>query len=131
MSQCNTAPGVLTVDLPGTNSINTGTLYAINPNTGYAWANAGAAIGSNGYDWNTSSINPSATIQLKGESADILINEKSLMKTLDKIEQRLGILQPNPELESEWEELRELATAYRELEAKLLEKKKMWAALQK
>jgi hypothetical protein len=128
MSQGNTAPGVLTtVNLPGTNSIN-GVSYAINSNTGYAWANA-SAVGS--YEWNTGSINRTATIELKGESADILINEKSLMKTLDKIEQRLGILQPNPELESEWHELRELATAYRELEAKLLEKKKMWAALQK
>jgi hypothetical protein len=131
MSQSNTVPSVLTVGAPGTNSTNIGTSYTINSNANYAWANTGAAIGTNGFEWNTSSINRTATLQLKGEDADILINEKSLTKTLDSIEQRLGILRPNPELEAEWDELRELATAYRELESKLLEKKKMWEALQK
>jgi hypothetical protein len=53
------------------------------------------------------------------------------MKTLEGIEQRLGLLTPNTELEAEWDELLELGQAYRKLEAELLEKKKMWETLKK
>jgi hypothetical protein len=42
------------------------------------------------------------------------------------IEKRLNILQVNPELESQWQELKELGDQYRELESKLLEKNKVW-----
>jgi hypothetical protein len=94
---------------------------------------------ANGIDWNSlttsngnwGAIETSPTIQLKGNNADILINDKSLMKTLEGIEQRLGMLCPNPKLEAEWDELRELGQAYRKLEAELLEKNKMWEALKK
>ena len=71
----------------------------------------------------------SAKIQLNGEGADIEVNGKSLMTLLESIEQRLNILTPNPKLESEWNELRELGDRYRELEAKCLEKTKMWKQL--
>jgi hypothetical protein len=48
---------------------------------------------------------------------------------LNKIEQRLAILRPNPELESRWDELRELGERYRALEADLTEKELMWSKL--
>jgi hypothetical protein len=40
-------------------------------------------------------------------------------------------LRPNPALESEWDQLRELGKQYRELEQQLTEKAQMWAALQR
>lgn len=86
--------------------------------------------GINGIDWSVGgNIRPSSTIQLTGEDADIQINDKSLMKTLEAIEQRLNILVPNPELEAEWDELRELGERYRELEKKCREKGDMWNKL--
>ncbi len=63
--------------------------------------------------------------------ADITIGERSLLKTIEAIEERLGILHPNPELEDRWEELKELRSRYIELEKELLEKEKMWDILKK
>lgn len=65
------------------------------------------------------------------EGTDIKIGEKSLLDTISKIEERLAILKPNPELESRWEELKELGNRYRELEKDLTEKEKMWDILKK
>ena len=73
--------------------------------------------------------NVSSTIDLKGENADIRINGVSLMDMLTTIQDRLNILVPNPELESEWDQLRELGDQYRELEKKVKEQGDMWAKL--
>ena len=73
----------------------------------------------------------SGRLDLKGEGADIVINNVSLNDTLKGIQERLNLLTPNTALESEWNELRELGARYRQLEADLLAKQKMWATLQK
>ena len=73
--------------------------------------------------------NVSSTINLKGENADIKINDISLVDTLKTIQDRLNILRPNPELETEWDQLRELGEQYRELEKKLQEQSDMWDKL--
>ena len=73
--------------------------------------------------------NVSSTIDLKGENADIKINGISLIDTLKTIQDRLNILRPNPELETEWDQLRELGEQYRELEKKVKEQGDMWAKL--
>ena len=74
---------------------------------------------------------PTGRLDLKGEGADIVINNVSLNDTLKGIQERLNLLTPNTALESEWNELRELGARYRQLEADLLAKQKMWATLQK
>jgi hypothetical protein len=70
--------------------------------------------------------NMDGKLSLSGEDADIVINGKSLNSVIADIEKRLNILQVNPELESQWQELKELGDQYRELESKLLEKNKVW-----
>jgi hypothetical protein len=83
-----------------------------------------------GIDWSMgANIKPSGSIELRGEDADIKVNGRSLMDAIDALEQRLNILVPNPELEKEWDELRELGERYRELEKKCKEKGEMWAKL--
>jgi hypothetical protein len=105
---------------PYTTSIDTSNImWASTPNT--VWT-------TNTSDWSIST-NQSATIDLKGDDADIRVNGRSLMDAIDALEQRLNILVPNPELEAEWEELRELGQRYRELEKKCQEKGDMWAKL--
>ena len=79
----------------------------------------------------TGSINPSASIEIKGEDADIKINGKSMVTWMEKVEERLNILTPNPELEKDWDDLRRLGERYRALERKCKEKAQMWAALKK
>ena len=74
-------------------------------------------------------INQSGTIQLEGETADIRVNGESMMQTLRNIQDRLNMLRPNPELEAEWDQLRELGEQYRKLEAEFKEKQKAWETL--
>ena len=83
---------------------------------------------SNTSPWATS-INASTKIHLEGEDADIEINGKSLAKTIQALEERLNVLNINPELEKEWAELKELGDKYRALETKLKEQGKMWEKL--
>ena len=96
-----------TVNL-GTNSVYTIT-GGIDPEI--TWSNT----------WNTS-----GRVEIRGKDADIVMNGRSLVQTLDAIEQRLAILRPNAELEQQWQQLKELGDRYRELEQELLEKNRMW-----
>jgi hypothetical protein len=73
----------------------------------------------------------SGKMSLKGQNADIEINGKSMSAWMDKIEQRLNILTPNPDMEKEWDDLRRLGERYRKLEKKCQEKSQMWEALKK
>ena len=68
---------------------------------------------------------------MKGKNADIEINGKSMTAWMQKVEERLNILTPNPELEKEWDDLRRLGERYRKLEKKCKEKAQMWEALKK
>jgi hypothetical protein len=81
----------------------------------------------------TTGTNTAVNISTDGISmqpgTDIKIGGRGLMDAIDKIEERLGILHPNPELEDRWEQLKELRKQYIELEKDLLEKEKMWKIL--
>jgi hypothetical protein len=65
------------------------------------------------------------------ETCDIQIGNWSLKDSLERIEHRLGLLQVNPQLEQEWEELKELGSRYRALEADIIEKMKVWNIMRK
>jgi len=71
----------------------------------------------------------SSKIRLDGTDADIEINGISLLKTMQEIQSRLNLLQPNTALEKEWEELYELGRKYRELEQQIKEKQATWDRL--
>ncbi len=77
----------------------------------------------------TTSVSQGGLMVLQGDDADIKVNGRSLMDAIDALEQRLNILVPNPELEKEWDELRELGDRYRELEKQCKEKGNMWNRL--
>lgn len=91
--------------------------------------------GTNGLTWSDwGNTHPSNTLQVKGDAefeGDVKIKGKSLNETLEKIEEKLAILHPNEELESKWDELRELRNRYIELEKEIKEKEKMWDILKK
>jgi hypothetical protein len=81
-----------------------------------------------GMVYNDSHIN--GKMSLTGERADIEINGKSLKDAITNIEERLAILNINPELEAEFAELKQLGEQYRTLEKQLLDKKQVWDKLQ-
>jgi hypothetical protein len=68
-------------------------------------------------------------IRLEGADADIEINGVSLWATMQEISNRLNIMHVNPELETQWAELRELGEKYRKLEQQLKEKQATWDRL--
>jgi hypothetical protein len=68
-------------------------------------------------------------ITLEGADADIEINGVSLWATMQEISNRLNIMHVNPELETQWAELRELGEKYRKLEQQLKEKQATWDRL--
>jgi hypothetical protein len=113
--------------------VNGGATISVNPSV-YTISGAGMNPGpyytagtgiNNTSPWATTSSSGSTKIHLEGEDADIEINGKSLARTIQSLEERLNILVPNPELEKEWDELKELGNKYRTLEAKLKEQSKM------
>lgn len=88
------------------------------PNTIYT-----TGTGATTAPWATFNPNGTSTkITLSGENADIEVNGWSLVSAVKRIEERLGLFQPNPKLESEWEELRALGEQYRQLEQHIKDK---------
>lgn len=88
--------------------------YTISSGTGTGISNPWATSTSTG------------KLKLEGENADIEINGVSILKML---QERLNVLIPNPELEKEWDELRELGELYRQKEIEFKEKSAMWRKL--
>jgi hypothetical protein len=66
--------------------------------------------------------------EFKGE---VTIRGVKLDERLNAIEERLGILRPNNDLEGRWEKLKELGEEYRRLEKEILEGEDIWATLKK
>lgn len=121
-----TIPTISVNDLTNT----TGTTYTISPTT-ITYPNTVWTTNTTGNPWKdtNTSIDQAGMISLRGEKADVDINGKSLKRWMEKVEERLNILTPNPELESEWDELRKLGERYRKLEKKCKEKAEVWKKL--
>jgi len=77
----------------------------------------------------TTQINQGGKIHIQGENADLVIGDKSMRVWMEKVEERLNILTPNPEMEKDWDDLRKLGERYRKLEKKCREKADMWKRL--
>lgn len=88
--------------------------------------NQNVTITSGAYDPSVKSNNNGINIDA---DCDIKIGDRSLKQFMDKVEERLNILRPNPKLEDKWDELAELGKRYRELESTILEKEKLWKIL--
>ena len=83
-------------------------------------------------DWNfdmSQQTKIEGTVSITGDDADLEIAGVSITQTLSGIQERLAILQPNPELEKEFLELAKIREQYIKLEKTLLEKKAVWDAL--
>ena len=122
-----------TISISNGGSGTTGSVLAAGGAIGGAnigYSNTMWTTGTSGFSGTSAAdLNQSGMLSLKGKNADIDINGKSLMKTLDALQERLNMLVPNPELEKEWDDLRRLGNRYRKLEAKCKEKADMWKKL--
>jgi len=92
---------------------------------------ANIAAGANWSTTNTLNVPTSGRMELRGNQADIVINDVSLNDTLRSIQDRLNMLQPNTALEAEWDQLRAIGEQYRDLEKQLIQKQRAWDILKK
>jgi len=104
------------------NSTVTNTVITNNTGGPYGWYGDNTTFGSN----------LSSTLDVKGDveiAGALKLQGRDIGFILDKISERLGILQTNPELESRWERLRELREEYLKVEAEIKEKEEIFRAL--
>lgn len=137
----NTGTGTVIISSPDATATYTATSLTVTPKYSNATISSNGITSGSGYTYTTGTgggspwvANTTLTggkLHLEGEDADIDINGKSLVDTLQALEERLNILTPNPELEQEWKELKKLGDKYRKLEKELKEKAKMWDVLKK
>jgi len=102
-------------------------LYSIGSGTGATYTTNTTAD-----PWIVRSNGANTTLSVNGDAnfdGDVKIQGRSLAEFMEQVSQRLNMLQPNPELEKEWDQLRELGEQYRELERKCKEKSEMWNRL--
>ena len=116
-SYSTSIPALNPATLPNTIVNNAGTGLTYSTASNYTWAHnpATVIIDNNGLNLE--------------KGTDIKVGGKSLMEAIDKIEERLGILKPNLELEERWNKLKELRQQYIDLEKDLLEKEKIMKIL--
>ena len=107
-----------------------GTVYTLS--VGGAGGAAGTATASSAV-WNgvTYGATYSTPGSVKYGDKDITIDGASLRDFMHTVQDHLGIMRPNPELEKEFDELKACADRYRELEKKFLEQKKVLDILKK
>lgn len=102
----------------------TGTSYTI-PVTGTGGSNT-VWVGQDGT--NKTSLKVAGDAEILG---NLTVDGTNIGELLRGIQSRLGLLVPNPEIEAEFDQLRELGERYRELEALLKEQKRVWDILKK
>jgi hypothetical protein len=128
------SPTYTVTSVDNTVSNGAGLYWGMNGTSG----SSGQVLTSNGTNtgWITQA-DPSlkgATLSVKGNAdfeGEVTIKGKNLTEMLEKIDERLAILHPNPELEDRWDELKELSKRYKELEQEIIEKERVWAILKK
>jgi hypothetical protein len=114
-----TASDLYTIDFGNIGNVTTINLSALT-------TSASSAIWTGGATWASTTASTSVNIDKAGvhipEGGDLFLGNVSLSDRLDRIESRLAILRPNPQLEKEFQELQELGEQYRALEAHIKEK---------
>lgn len=93
--------------------------------------------GTSNWTWANVTTNNSlkgSSIEVLGDaniSGELTVQGVKLSERLERIEERLGILRPNEEMEEKWDNLRALRKMYMELEAEIKEKEEIWKILKK
>ena len=131
---CNLSHSIFQIGAAGSSNPSHGTLQigAAGSSSPYLFSNT-APIGSVTLDdtlWGNGWGQPEGKLSLRGEDADIDINGVSLMATIKEIGDRLNMLCPDPEMEKEWDQLRELREQYEAKLQECREKSRAWKALQ-
>ena len=104
-----------------------------NVGTPYTYTTGAPGTISTGGNWTTYNNQPQV-LKVEGDAefkGEVTIRGVKLDERLTAIEERLGILRPNNDLEGKWEKLKALGEEYRKLEQEILEGENIWATLKK
>ena len=131
--------GIDTITIDASNMYSSGSITLPSTtisNGGYTVGSAGSTLyttGAGSYNWSTTNTSPSVNITGTGidmaAGTDITVGGKSLKEFMNNVEERLGILHPNPALEERWDKLKDLRKQYIEMEKDILEKEKIMKIL--
>jgi hypothetical protein len=123
----------ITINTAGTGS--SGSILVTGAGSNGTWTNPMYTTSASSYTINPVGANPSVQLSDRGiemaDGTDLVIGNVSIKKSLEAIEQRLAILQPNVKLEAEWSELQRLGNEYRALEKEIKGKMVSWDILKK
>lgn len=137
---CMNSQSALTISTTSSDTINlsntlTTSTFGATGQYNYSYGGSGGTISVPGISWNDLNLtNSNNDLLVHGDAnfeGDLKIKGKSLIDSLEKIEEKLAILRPNEELEEKWEQLRELRNRYIELEKEIIAKEKVWDILKK
>jgi hypothetical protein len=78
----------------------------------HTWTTTGTGTG---YNWPNQGV-------MQVHAQDLEINGKSVMKSLERIEAQLGLLDSDEKLEADWKELRDLGNKYRRVQKRIQDK---------
>jgi hypothetical protein len=109
----------------------TGSLMWNNPN--YTATASPYTVSNGTTGWTTYNNHPQV-LKVEGDAefkGEVTIRGVKLDERLNAIEERLGILRPNNDLEGKWEKLKALGEEYRKLEQEILEGENIWDILKK
>jgi hypothetical protein len=110
----------------------TGSVMWGNVGAPYTYTGAPGTISAGG-NWTTYNNQPQV-LRVEGDAefkGEVTIRGVKLDDRLTAIEERLGILRPNNDLEGKWEKLKALGEEYRKLEQEILEGENIWDILKK
>jgi hypothetical protein len=109
----------------------TGAVMWGNVGSPYTYTGAPGTLTTSG-NWTTPAMQ--GQLKVTGDAVfdgEVTIRGVKLDDRLTAIEERLGILRPNNDLEGKWEKLKALGDEYRKLEQEILEGENIWDILKK
>lgn len=118
-------------------SLNLGT--PVTTTTGTAiYTLGGGGGGGSGVQYHYPNVTTGAGVTWSGAppittitADDVVVKGRSIVQALDRIEERLGILDCDEKLEKDWEALRDLGVEYRKMKQRIEDKMKTFNTLKK
>jgi hypothetical protein len=118
-----------TISLPPSSFGNVYTVAASNLSSKYG---VGAYYtGATAMSIDSSSLRPKSIQTESLETQDVVVGGTSLKSFMSEVTEKLAILMPNHELERDWDELRDLANKYREVESRIKSQLEVWRELKR
>ena len=134
-SYLNTSSGNITLKMPGT--MGSAVLITGGGGGGGSGGSGGSGVFTTSYNsWasnGTTDIKPNS-INVNGDAVfngNIQWQGRDMREWFARVESRLSILQPNPQLEEDFDRLKKLGDQYRALEKELLEQQQIFDILKK